>query len=327
MKIIDCFIFYNEIELLTYRINLLNNVVDYFIIVESSYTFTGKKKNLFYNENKHLFEKFSDKIIYIILNNLPYIDNNKIISPEQQIDTYHKTILNLIEQFINNNDIEENNKIISFKQQIITHYDNVLNIIKQFINNNSNNISNIWNNEYYQRNAIALGINNIQNLSDTDIIIISDIDEIPDPFTLNRIKNGDIIVDINVLEMDMYYYNLNTRLKNKWPGVKIITYKKYNELNISCNGIRYHPEGNIIKNGGWHLSYFGDELFIQNKIQNFSHQEFNTYEYTNLDKINEKIKNNMDLYNRNIDIEQIKIEDNTYLPPEYFKYLNKYYNL
>ena len=55
MKIIDCFIFYNELDLLTYRLNLLNNIVDYFIIVESTHTFIGKEKKLFFNDNKHLF--------------------------------------------------------------------------------------------------------------------------------------------------------------------------------------------------------------------------------------------------------------------------------
>ena len=47
-KIIDCFIFYNEIALLTYRLNVLNDVVDFFVIVESTHTFTGKEKSLHY---------------------------------------------------------------------------------------------------------------------------------------------------------------------------------------------------------------------------------------------------------------------------------------
>ena len=40
MKIIDCFIFYNELDLLNYRLNVLNNVVDYFIIVEATHCFS-----------------------------------------------------------------------------------------------------------------------------------------------------------------------------------------------------------------------------------------------------------------------------------------------
>ena len=72
IKIIDCFIFYNELELLTYRINILNDVVDYFVIVESTHTFIGKEKKLYFDENKNLFEKFKKKIIYIIVDDFPY---------------------------------------------------------------------------------------------------------------------------------------------------------------------------------------------------------------------------------------------------------------
>jgi len=55
IKIIECFTFYNELDLLTYRINILNTIIDYFIIVKSVYTHTSKLKHLIFNENKHLF--------------------------------------------------------------------------------------------------------------------------------------------------------------------------------------------------------------------------------------------------------------------------------
>jgi beta-1,4-mannosyl-glycoprotein beta-1,4-N-acetylglucosaminyltransferase len=265
MKVIDCFIFYNELDLLTYRLNLLEKIVDYFIIVESKHTFIGKEKKLFYKENKHLFEKFSKKIIHIIVDDMPY-------------KYPHVNI--------NNNDV--------------------------------------WKNEYFQRNAISRGLNYIDNLSDSDVIIISDLDEIPDPNTLEKIKKGEILVDLNTLEMDFYYYNLNTRFNEKWYLCKIISYKKYNELNINCNNIRNTGCSRIL-NGGWHLSYFGDKHFIQNKIQNFSHQELNISNFTDLLKIEERVNNSIDLYDRHSNIEKIKIEDNTYLPLDYDKYLNKYY--
>jgi len=266
MKIIDCFIFYNELDLLTYRLNLLNNIVDYFIIVESTHTFVGKEKKLFFNDNKHLFEKFNEKIIHIIVDDIPY------------------------------------------------KYPNV-------------NIDNgdVWKNEFFQRNTISRGINSITDLSKYDVIIISDLDEIPDPNTLYEIKKGNIQVDINILEMDFYYYNLNTRFKDKWSLCKVISYKRYKRLNINCNDIRNKSCSSIL-NGGWHLSYFGDKLFIQNKIQNFSHQELNNDNFTTLDKIEERVKNSRDLYDRNFLLEKINIEDNNYLPIDYDKYLNKYYN-
>ena len=145
------------------------------------------------------------------------------------------------------------------------------------------------------------------------------------PRTLDKIKKGDIIVDFNTLEMDLYYYNLNTRFKEKWLLCKIISYKKYNKLNIKCNVIRGTRCSRIVK-GGWHLSYFGDKHFIQNKIQNFSHQELNISKFTELSRIEEIIYNSGDLYDIPSTIEKIKIEDNTYLPIDYSKYLNKYYN-
>jgi beta-1,4-mannosyl-glycoprotein beta-1,4-N-acetylglucosaminyltransferase len=265
MKIIDCFIFYNELDLLTYRLNVLNNIVDYFVIVESTHTFVGKEKKLFFNENKNLFDQFNKKIVHIIVDDFP-----------------HK-------------------------------YPNVS------IQNNH-----VWENEFFQRDALSRGIKSIGELSESDMIIISDLDEIPDPDTLNKIKNGKIIVDINSLEMDLYYYNLHTKFNDKWGGAKILLYKKYIELNTSCSNIRNITCPTIV-NGGWHLSYFGDKYFIQNKIQNFSHQEYNNSEYTDVDKIEQRVKNESDLYDRYIHLLKIKIEDNPYLPIDYDKYLQKYY--
>ncbi len=69
-----------------------------------------------------------------------------------------------------------------------------------------------------------------------------------------------------------------------WHHSKILTFEKYNELNIGCDKIRFY-NCPIIKNAGWHLSYFGDAKFISNKLQNFTHQEHNTVEMTDPDII------------------------------------------
>ena len=78
-------------------------------------------------------------------------------------------------------------------------------------------------------------------------------------------------------------------------------------------------------NSCWHLSYFGDAKFIKNKLQEFSHQEYNNNFYTNEKNIENKIKNNEDLFNRSyVPIKYISIDDNKYLPPLYEKYLLNY---
>lgn len=272
MKIIDCFIFYNELDLLSYRFNILNSIVDYFVIVEATHTFSGKEKTLHFNDNKHLFKEFENKIIHIIVDDFPYKYPNINIDNEDQ-----------------------------------------------------------WQNEYFQRNCIARGINLVNSINDNDLITICDVDEIPDPDILIYLKNQTTIVidDIYILEMDFYYYNLNTKHSCKWHPAKIISYKKYNELNMCCNDLRCLHSSSmhspLIKNGGWHLSYFGDNAFIKNKLENFSHQEYNNSNYTDLTIIENKIKNAINLFDEN-NFGKTEITNNLYLPKDYDIYLKKYYN-
>ena len=47
MKIFDCFMYFNEEVLLDLRLNILDKYVDYFVIVESSFTHKGDKRSVF----------------------------------------------------------------------------------------------------------------------------------------------------------------------------------------------------------------------------------------------------------------------------------------
>lgn len=64
MKIIDCFMFYNELDILEIRLKELYDVVDYFIIIEATKTHSNRDKPLYFTENKHLFTAYMDKIIH-----------------------------------------------------------------------------------------------------------------------------------------------------------------------------------------------------------------------------------------------------------------------
>jgi beta-1,4-mannosyl-glycoprotein beta-1,4-N-acetylglucosaminyltransferase len=263
-KIVDCFIFYNEFDLLTYRLNALNDVVDFFVLVESTHTHVGKEKTLYYNENKQLFEKFNHKIIHVIVDDFPHKYPNINIENNEQ-----------------------------------------------------------WVNEKFQRNCISRGIDKL-NLNPTDIITITDLDEIPKPSILSNIKTNALSISVNILEMDFYYYNLNTRMNDKWHHAKILTFQKYKELNISCDNIRFY-DCQIIHSAGWHLSYFGNEKFIKNKLENFTHQEYNKTEFTSEKEIEARIKNKSDLFGRNgISMTNIAIRDNNNLPCLYDKYLTRF---
>jgi beta-1,4-mannosyl-glycoprotein beta-1,4-N-acetylglucosaminyltransferase len=84
-KIIDCFIFYNELEMLAYRLHVLGPTVDYFILVEARQTHVGADKPLHYEENKHQprFAQLSEKIIHIVVD-LPHLAGNVDTSRDDQ---------------------------------------------------------------------------------------------------------------------------------------------------------------------------------------------------------------------------------------------------
>jgi hypothetical protein len=69
-KIIDTIFFYDEVDMLIFRLSELNEYVDQFIIMEAGIDFLGNPKPLFFKENEHLFEKWKDKITYLSFENL-----------------------------------------------------------------------------------------------------------------------------------------------------------------------------------------------------------------------------------------------------------------
>jgi len=86
MRVFDSFIFFNELDLLDLRLNILNDVVDYFVITESPWTVSGNPKPLYYQENKERFSKFHHKIIHNITEEIPndysdYMDKKKYHTP------------------------------------------------------------------------------------------------------------------------------------------------------------------------------------------------------------------------------------------------------
>jgi beta-1,4-mannosyl-glycoprotein beta-1,4-N-acetylglucosaminyltransferase len=231
MKIIDAFVFYNELEMLNYRLETLSPHVDYFVLVEATYTHNGLPKPLHFNENKSRFSKFLHKIVHVVVDDFPH---------KEKVDDGRQ-----------------------------------------------------WVNEAFQREkGISRGLRLVPGVDLNDYAVCSDLDEIVNPDLIRDIRSGKMssLCDYHALEMDFYYYNLNSKLDHKWYHSKVITYKKYISLGWELDEIRLNMSFQTIPNGGWHLSYFGDGAFISNKIQNFGHQEFNTPEFTNTNSISNKIK-------------------------------------
>jgi len=224
----DCFLFFNELDLLEIRLNVLSEAVDKFVIVEASKTFSNKEKPFYFEDNKKRYKHFLDKIIHIKIN----------------------------EYF---------------------------------------NIEDTWAMENFQRNQIERGIT--QCLPD-DIILISDLDEIPNPqIIIDYKKNGNGICKLRQIHF-AYFLNYQ-RCDKYWYPAKIARYKDITSNNYTPQNIRSRllKTKMTIKNGGWHFSFLGGMENIKYKIQSFSHQEWNTDHYVN-DQIDKKIRMGIDLFGR-----------------------------
>jgi len=242
-KIVDCFIFYNELQLLLLRLEELYHTVDHFVLVESTVTFAGNEKRLYFEGHKALFHDYMDKIVHVI--------------EDDRLQT-----------------------------------------------------KNPWDREKHQRDCIDRGVKQL-DLDDDDIITICDLDEIPDVSTLEEIKKTGL-EEGKSLHQVLHYYNLMTK-RGDWDQAKAVPYRTY--LTSTPQRIRMTPYS-LLSNGGWHLSYFGTTEFIQDKIRNFSHQEFNNQKV--LDAVPDNVANRTDLFNRsNRKYEYVPLNENTYLPKNY----------
>jgi len=178
-------------------------------------------------------------------------------------------------------------------------------------------VKNPWQNEGNQRYFFLEGLKQL-DLKDNDLILISDVDEIPDIKNLIEFKEKGF-TGAKTFYQNFYYYNYKCRNIKKWHGTVIsdtLTFKNIFKSNAEIarqSRWRLPLIGNNYESGGWHFSYFGDIKYIINKIQSFSHQEYNNDKYTNPQKIKELIKNGKDLFFRENERFQ-KLDDQIYLP-------------
>ena len=267
MKIFDCFMYYDEDLILDLRLNLLNNYVDEFVIVESVYTHSGEPRTLLFDINKFL--KFKDKINYIVLEDFP--DNLLIVDNKDSEDI-------------------KNSKFI-------------LNAVKR---------------ENLQRNTITKGLVFAQP---DDLIIISDVDEIPnlENNTIREIQNKIIL-----FKQKFFYYKFNLKLYEfPWYGSKVCKKKHLVSpqwlRNIKCKVYPFwrldtffsnkkYQNIKIIENGGWHFSNIKTPEDIEKKMKTYLHHREFELNPISKEKISEIIKEKKPIYNLKTDMRSNKFD-------------------
>ena len=165
--------------------------------------------------------------------------------------------------------------------------------------------------ENAQRNYIEKGLLNAKN---EDLILISDIDEIPN---LSNVQLDRINKKIILFKQNMFYYKFNLKAPNLlWTGTKgcrkkylknpqwlrNIRDRKYPfyRLDTFFSDIKY-IDVEIIDNGGWHFTNIKKPYDIKRKLESYlHHREFDLNPLTT-EQIEEIIKNKKAIYNLNLD--------------------------
>lgn len=193
--IIDSFNFFNELDILEIRLNILDSIVDKFVLIECSKTQSLLDKPYYYEENKELFSKFAHKIIHVIVDDCP-LDN-----------------------------------------------------------------PNSWKAENFQRDCILRGLKQVPNISSEDIVMISDLDEIPRieavKFAVDKMSS----VPLMAFEMEFYAYYLNLWSPGKkWVGTVMTKYELL-EKGFTPQELRNCkdslPRIKTVDSAGFHFSWLG----------------------------------------------------------------------
>ena len=267
--IYDCIPFFNELDILKLRMQILSPYVDKFVLEESTVTFSGEPKEMIFAKNRDMFREFEDKILYVAVDN----------SPMSGVTTHER--------------------------------------------------------DKFQKNQL---IRAMTEAKPDDIVIFSDVDEIPNPKVLQKIVQNFDQEKIYHLAQRMFYCFLNMEEvsgnllsitgefqgvdRKQWLGTKICCFK-----NLPKEGIVFlrevspkDPRSVRVPDGGWHFGYMGGDgerdvaKRIGIKVQAAAHQEYNKSRYLN--EAVDRLLCGEDIFDRNAKFIRVPIDDSY---PEYLR--------
>ena len=183
-----------------------------------------------------------------------------------------------------------------------------------------------WKREEFQRNHLTEGIYDAKS---DDIIMISDIDEIPNLKKLDFDKLGDCVYALSLFHS---MYKLNLMRQVMWIGTKLCkkkifrspqwlrslkVHKKYNVFRIDkLFSKTYYSKFKVIQNSGWHFGWLMKSDEMIKKVKSYSHTEHNIPLYNDDSYIKKCIANRINFLDKN-DI--LLVDENTERLPEYIK--------
>ena len=181
-------------------------------------------------------------------------------------------------------------------------------------------ISNAHKRENFQRNLINKGLD---KANEDDLIMISDVDEIPNLKDLNVARVNNKIV---IFEQNIFYYKLNRYLEGfTWHGTKACKKKNLKSpqwiRNIKNKNFSFwrldtffsetkYINKIFIENGGWHFSNLKNPADVEKKLKSYLHHRDFEVEKIDLKEISKSMKNNETIYDMFADKTEKKFSEN-----------------
>ena len=283
MKIFDCFMYFDEEILLDLRMNILDKYVDYFVIVESTFTHKGEERKLHFNPKR--FEKFKNKIIYVIYDENPQ-NIEKVLDNDNTSEISRKYILNAVKR-------ENGQRNYIFNALERANDDDLI-----FISD----------------------VDEIPNLENLDInkinkkIILFKQEMLYYKFNLklpNFIWTGTKACKKKNLVSPQWLRNIKDR---KYPFYRIDTFFSNTKF----------IDVKIISNGGWHFSNIKTASEIEHKLKSYLHHREFDVNPMSTKEIDDMIKNKQAIYDLKVDKRINKIGDGSKLEKYPFNKLPKF---
>ena len=260
MKIFDCFMYFDEDVVLDVRLNFLSEYVDKFVIIEAKYNHKGEKRKPKFDVKN--FEKFRDKIIYLLIN-----QEAPEIKEEKNLDNIDKKAGEQIMNALKRENFQRN-QIASGLTEAEDEDWIIISDLDEIPNLKDNNLKSIKSPIVFFKQLMMYYKFNL---------------------TLNNYPwIGSKACKKKDLMSPQWLRNIKDRAYSWWRLDAFISETKYIKVKI-------------IENGGWHFSYIKSPEDIEKKLKSYLHHTEYELNPVGIKNIKEMIVNKKTIYNLKVD--------------------------
>ena len=133
-----------------------------------------------------------------------------------------------------------------------------------------------WEREYAQRNAIKAVLAENYVICSDDVVLISDVDEIPNPERLEEAERSARLGHVVAFQQIHTYFALDLEDPEVWYGTRAISWELLRKTTPQdIRSVNSHVGQELIEDGGWHFGWTGGKEAIREKVRAFCHDDLN----------------------------------------------------